>query len=226
MKVNPVQLLRVEKLYHNSDNPKKPLGLRYKRGLRAGLEEFGFAGVLVVAADGDGRYEVLDGNTRLEELEREGVEEIPCVVLTGLSREDRQTFILTHDRNRKVFDEDVVLTQLQGLADRGKDLRKLSILVSKENLARLLQEKAAGGLKVPPGTTPGAALPAMASLVLYGPADEIKAISELLKQVKGKLTFLEKGRKTLGQAVAFLDWSDEKLLACLLAAIAHFGGTE
>jgi hypothetical protein len=223
MNINPVQLLKTEKLHHNSENPKKPLGLRYKRGLRAGLEEFGFAGVLVVAADDDGTYEVLDGNTRLEELEREGVEEIPCVVLHGLSREDRQTFVLTHDRNRKIFNEDVVLAQLQGLAERGKDVHRLGVLVSKENLARLLQEKAGASFKPPPGAPPAAATSAMGSLVLYGPAVEIKAIGKLLKDVKGKLSFLEKARKTLGQAVDFLDWQDEKLLACLLSAIGRFG---
>lgn len=221
MVVNEVRALPVERLRHNPANPKRPLGLKYKRGLRASLDRFGFAGLLVVAANSDGTYEVLDGNTRLEELERAGVESVPCVVYQGMDAAERKAFVLAHDRHRKVFDEDAVLAQLQQLAEDGGDTKSLALLAGKDNLDRLLAEAQGGGSQAL--ATPAAPLPAMASLVLYGPAAEVKEINALLKQVKGRLTNLEKARKALGQAVEFLDWSDERLLAVLLAAVARFG---
>lgn len=215
----------MECLRPNPDNPKRPLGLKYKRGLRASLDRFGFAGLLVVAANDDGTYEVLDGNTRLDELERAGVETVPCVVYRGMDRTERRTFVLAHDRHRKVFDEDVVLSQLQELAEKGGDVRALATLAGKDNLDRLLAEAANGRDGVAPASaaTPP---PQSGSLVLYGPASEIQAIAGLLKQVKGRLSNLEKARKALEQAVEFLDWSDDRLLACLLATVARFGEGE
>lgn len=215
----------MERLRSNPDNPKRPLGLKYKRGLRASLDRFGFAGLLVVAANDDGTYEVLDGNTRLDELERAGVETVPCVVYRNMDRTERRAFVLAHDRHRKVFDEDVVLSQLQELAEKGGDVRALATLAGKDNLDRLLAEAANGRNGVAPASA-APPPPQSGSLVLYGPASEIQAIAGILKQIKGRLTNLERARKALEQAVEFLDWSDDRLLACLLATVARFGEGE
>lgn len=224
MIVNLPELLPTAALRPNSDNPKRPLGIKYRRGLTAALEEFGFAGVLVVAANADGTWMTLDGTTRLDVLDREGVESVPCIVLADLAegmpdwQERRREFVLSHDRNRKVFDEDAVLGQLRQLAERGRDLKRLAVLSTKDNLERLLaaQQAPAAGAAPAPKTAP------MASLVLYGPAADLAAIKELLKQTKGP-SLLGKARAALGQAAEFFDWTEERQVAILLATVARFG---
>lgn len=220
MKINPVELLPLEKLRPTTGNPKRPMANRFRRGLRASLAKFGFSGLLVVAENDDGTYEVLDGNTRLDELEGEGVEAVPCVVHRGLSTDDRKAFILSHDRNKKAFDEGAVLAQLKDLAAR-TDAQALGRLTAQDNLQRLLAESS---MQAAPGQAkaPGQARAVMASLVLYGPAGELKEIQALLAQVRGRLSLLEKAKKALEQALAFLDWEDARLLAALLAAVANF----
>lgn len=221
MKVNPVELLPTEQLRQTGTNPKKPMGLKYKRGLRESLSRFGFAGLLVVAENDDGTYEVLDGNTRLDELSQAGIESAPCVVFRGMDALERRKFLLAHDRNRKVFDESAVLADLERLAAQGEDLKSLAKLSGKDNLERLLSESVAR--KPLSQSNPAAILPTMASVVLYGPVVELTGIRELLKQVRGRGFLLEKTRQALGQAIQFLDWTDERLIAVLLATIAAFG---
>lgn len=222
MQIQPVEVLPLERLHHNPENPKRPLGLKYKRGLRASLERFGFAGLLVVAEDGDGSYEVLDGNTRLDELERLGVESVPCVVYRGMGRDERRAFVLAHDRHRKQFDEDAVLAQLQNLAAAGGDVKALAALSGKDNLDRLLAEASASGGASRAAAAPRDAPPAMGSLVLYGPAADLDAIRAVLKEVRGRLSAAERARKVLGDLAGLLDWSDERVLAVLLAAARRF----
>lgn len=225
MHVNPVAVLPTAALRPNSENPKKPLGIKYKRGLRAALDEYGFSGVLVVAANLDGTYVTLDGTTRLDVLDAEGIESVPCVVLADCAegmpdwQERRKEFTLAHDRNRKVFDEDAVTAQLAALVEKGRDAKALATLTAKDNLDRLLAARQA-----PSASAPTAALkaPAMASLTLYGPAEDVTAIKELLKQVKGKM-ITAKVRAVLDQAVEFMTWEEERVLGVLLATIARWG---
>lgn len=220
MKINPVELIHVDRLYHNSENPKSPLGKKYKDGLQAGLARWGFSGVLVVAADDDGRYEILDGNTRLEELRRNDVKEVPCVVHRGMSADERKKFVLAHDRNRKKFNEDVVLAQLEGLVAKGENAKNLALLSGKDNLERLLAEKQNKATASQSQTTGGGGPVAMVSMVLYGPVAEIAKIKGLIGTVKGRLSTLEKARKDLDDAGKFFDWEAEESLVCLLATVA------
>lgn len=223
MNVNPVQVLDLGSLRPNPENPKRPLGARYRRGLQTALAEYGFAGVFVVARNADGTYTTLDGTSRLDLLDREGVERVPCVVLEDCAegmpdwQDRRREFVLAYDRHKKIFDEDAVLGQLQALAERGRDHARLAALAGKENLQRLLASRQAA----PAPEAPKAAAPAMASLVLYGPAEDVGAIRDLLKGIKGR-SLAGKARAALGQAAEFLDWSDERVAAVLLATVARF----
>lgn len=221
MNVNPVQLLPLAKLRHNPDNPKRPMGARQGRGLRKSLQRFGFAGVLVVAGpDPDGTYEVLDGNTRLDELAGAGGDRAPCVVL-DLDADGRKEFALAHDRNRKLFDEDAVVAQLKELAGRGKDVKELAELTATDNLRYLLQE--AGRAKGPPPVTPKGPFkpPEQGSLVLYGPAEDVQAVRQLVKRMRGRVAPLVKVRQSLEQAEQFQDMADETFLLCLCSAISR-----
>src|SRR5437762_3242168 len=103
------------------------MGRRYSRGLETSLQEFGFSGLFNVAPNADGTFEVLDGNTRVELLDDAGAADAPCVVHRDMAegepgwQERRRAFVLSYDRNRKLFDEDAVLAQLKALAARGQD---------------------------------------------------------------------------------------------------------
>ena len=218
MKVNPVKLVPTIQLRANASNPKGPLGLKYKQGLRTSLARWGFAGLFVVASNDDGTFEVLDGNTRLEELEKAGTENVPCVVFDGMGPEERKKFVLAHDRHRKNFNEDAVMAQLEQLAHNGEDLKELALLSGKDNLKKLLAEMSGQPVDMP--DVPQAKVAPMASMVLYGPASEMESIKGLLKQIKGRLSTLEKSRKALADAAEFLEWGDEKTLLVLLATIA------
>jgi len=218
MKVNPVQLLPIGKLHHNSDNPKKPLGARFSKGLKASLKKFGFAGVLVVASNDDGTYEVLDGNTRLDELEASGVADIPCIIMAGMEPDERRTFVLAHDRNRKVFDEDAVVAQLTELARRTADLAALGALTATDNIRQIVeatQQRTRAGVKQAQQGKPDV----HGSMTLYGPAEDIDAVRQLLKRIKGRLSDPWKARATLEQADQYLDLTDEQFLICFGSAL-------
>lgn len=226
MQIHEPRMVPLDLLRPNPDNPKKPMGGKYRRGLLAAIRAHGFAGVLVVAENADGTYLVLDGNSRRDLMDEEGVKEAPCIVPPEFREgaEDweakRKEFTLAHDRHRKLFDEDMVADQLKELAAKGREVARLAVLSGQDKLKRLLATQAAPAADG--STSKAKAPPAMASLVLYGPAADVAEIKELLKQCKEKL-LASKARAVLGQAVEFLDWTDERLLACLLAAVARFG---
>lgn len=220
MKVNPVELLPLERLHQNPDNPKKPMGARYRRGLKASLAKFGFAGLLVVAGpDADGTYEVLDGNTRLDELDGQA-DSVPCVVL-DLDAAGRREFALSYDRNRKLFDEDKVVEQLRALAGGGADVKALEALSGVENLRLLIDDQRRAAPAPPP--TP-ARMPEQASLVLYGPAEDVQAVRELLKRLRSRLPSASKARSLVEQAEHYQDLGDESFLLAFLSACARASG--
>jgi hypothetical protein len=226
MQVNEVVLIPLVKLRPNPDNPKKPMGARYLRGLKASLAKYGFAGVLQVAGNADGSFVVLDGNTRLAELDAAGIEQAWCQPVPACCegvegwQDARKAFVLAHDRNRKVFDEDAVLTQLKELAAHTTDLAGLETLTASENLRRLVEESKATTARA--ATASKQTLGRMAeqgSLVLYGPAEDVTAIKELLKRVRGRLSPVLKMRRVLEQAEAHEDLTAEEFLLALTSAI-------
>lgn len=219
MQVNPVQVLPLASLRHNQANPKKPMGSRYLRGLRASLSRFGFSSVFIVAGpDPDGTYEVLDGNTRLDELDGQ-TEEAPCIVL-DLDADARREFVLSHDRNRKLFDEEAVVSQLRDLAQRGKDVKALADLTATDNLRQLLEASTRATAQAQPTTQ--ARIPQQGSLILYGSQEDIEAVKQLTKRIRGRMAPLIKVRQALEQADAFADLSDESFLLLFCSTLARF----
>lgn len=221
MKVNPVRMLPLSSLRHNPDNPKRPMGARYHRGLKASLERFGFAGLFVVAPEPDGTFEVLDGNTRLDELDG-NASEVPCVVL-DLDADGRKAFSLAHDRNRKLFDEDKVVEQLKELAGRGHNLKELADLTATENLRQLVEAQRVAQAAVKPHAQPQV-MPAQGSLVLYGPAEDVEAVRQLVKRIRGRMPAATKARIAVEQAEAMLDLSDEDFLLVFLSVLERIQG--
>ena len=62
-----VEIIPLNRIQLNPNNPKKPMSKDRKKGLNRSLTEFGFKGVVLVAPHPDepDDYVVLDGNTRM-----------------------------------------------------------------------------------------------------------------------------------------------------------------
>lgn len=227
-------LIPVNKLRQLDNNPKKQIGPRQFNGLRESLKEFGFSAVLNVALDGDGNYTIVDGNTRVEELLAAEVKEVSCIIHPDMAFDQadfmlrRRQFVLSFDRNRKVYDERRVVAELQELVNKGLDVKKLTTLSGVENLRRIVDESKMGttttaGQKVAEELDKATEkIPDMASLMLYGPVAEIDRIRSLVKHIKGRMTATKKVIVTLEQADSNLPIDDETFLACFLSAIARF----
>jgi hypothetical protein len=206
------------------------LAARLRKGLVSSLKEWGFAGVAVVAPNADGSAEILDANTRYQELLDAGVEQIPCVVMDNLAgdpddpevRDKRTLFITTFDGSRKVFDHDAVIENLRQLAERGASVNKMQSLSGIDNLGRILEANKKAAKAASDKMAKAKAEVPHQSIVLYGPADDIEAIKELVKSIKLRISASERVRIVLEQAADNLDWSDDTLTTILLATIARF----
>lgn len=214
----------MEKLRSNPLNPKKPMGLKYLKGLRASLKTNGFSGLFIVAPIEDGEYEVLDGNTRFDELAKAGIEQVPCVIRDDLDTiEKRKMFVLGFDRHRKQFDESSVVEQIRELAKSGIDTKTLETISCVDNIANLITErtkKAAEAVHASAKSSKSAGQ--KASLVLYGPSEDIDSIKELAKQIHGRMSGAEKLHAVLTQSTDAIDWTDEMIVSIILATIGRY----
>lgn len=210
-------MIPIGKLTGNPANPKKAFSARHQKGLRASLKQYGFAGCFVVAADPDGTYEILNGNSRVEELRAAGVTEVPAVVYENMPGEERTKFVLAYDKHAKPFDEKLVIAQLRELAEKGEDVRHLADLTAEENLARRLANQSARA-----NATVMAAAAKMDSLILHGPAEDIAAIRDLIKTIRGQVNQSGRVVAALTQIKNHLDFTDEQWVTILLATMARF----
>lgn len=227
MRLVDLVMLSVGDLCENPHNPRRPLAKSYLDGLRDSIAKFGFCGILAVAKNNNNTYTVLNGNTRLQELRAHSVDRVPCQVIEVCEEgkpsweEERKLFVLSYDRNAKKFDDVQVMEQLAELVRKGADVKALAKLTARPNLSQILADKQEGA-KVAQEKMPQAA---MATMVLYGPKSAVDDIALLLKDLKGKLSTLEKAHKAGKQIMQLVEWSDPDLLALLLATGAAFGKT-
>lgn len=224
LKVHDVQMVEVAQLRPNKTNPKKPFNDRGLKGLRVSLGEFGFAGACIVAPNDDGTFDILDANTRYDELIRHEVARVPCVVMSDLKTEaQRKKFVLAYDRHKKPFDEEMVMQQLRELVNADENAQVLKDLVGLTGDASQLYGDGGESISDQAQQALDSAGAANASLMLSGPSEDIEQIRGLLRSMKGKLSSSQKVRATLAQAVAFLDWEEGRLLAVLLSTVTRFG---
>jgi hypothetical protein len=113
---------------------------------------------------------------------------------------------------------------LKDLASKGRDVKQLADLTATENLRQLLEESA--GRRTAAGQAQPKAVPQQGSLILYGDAEDIVAVKELLKRLRGKVSAALKVRQTLEQAEQYQDASDEQFLLCYLSALRRTIGEE
>lgn len=232
MNVLPTVMIDVDKLRPYSEQFKKAIGPQHLAGIRACIKEFGFSASFNVALDADGLYTVLDGNTRLDELQAAGVKSVSCIIHDDMAHDQpdaamrRKQFVLSFDRSHKVYDEPRVLGELKDMVAKGYDPKKLSALCNVKKLQRIVDEdnqnKKEASADVQRQLNDQAKPPAQESMVLYGPVEEIAQIKKLLKLIRGRFTTTQKVVMTLEQANANLDIEEDAFLSVLLATIAKF----
>jgi ParB family chromosome partitioning protein len=220
-----VEMIPINLLELNPDNPKKPMSKDRLKGLNRSLTEFGLRDMIKVAPhpEIEGSYLVLDGNTRIEELRKRTDEniKIPCLVHADLTtREKIAEFVLTFDRNVKAYDEMAVFGQLRDLVEAGEDTGMLSELVNLPDLQKYIEII---NMPIDETLTRGSDLASIIqqdSIIISGPKIDIDAIRRTLKGIKGKMRQHQRVEKAIQEAEE-LDWSDEKILFVVLDILAR-----
>jgi len=215
-----VAMIPTNTIHLNPDNPKKPLSRDRKRGLGKSLEHFGFCGAILVSPlpDEPGEYIILDGNTRYEETVKLGVSELPCIILDHIDTPEKvKEFVLTYDRNRKAFNEDVVMEQLQELVEAGEDPALLATLANVQNLEELLSVSEPQQIEGEPSEV----IETQENLLISGSKDDIDTVKSLLKSIKGKLLKIDKIKKAIGELESSQYSEDEGFLLILLLVLGH-----
>jgi hypothetical protein len=222
-----VEMVPLNLLELNPENPKTPMTKNRLRGLNRSLTEFGLRDMIKVCPhpEIEGAYLILDGNTRIEELRKRTDEnvKIPCLIHADLtSREKIMEFVLTFDRNVKSYDEIAMLRQLKELADSGEDLAMLSEVANLPDLQKFLDDMGdPPEHNAPSDEIPLNLLVEQDSLLISGPKPDIDGIRALLRTIRGRMEKHERIRRIL-QNVDGFDWSeDEGLLFIILAVVAH-----
>lgn len=128
----PVEI-SLDLLIPNPENPKATIGDKYDAGLDHSLDQFGHTAVLVVThlenCIQKGSHVVMDGNTRLDKLRTGGVAKVFCVVLPrdlSMNHERLRLFALSFDKNRALFDPEMVSKQAEELLQStSEEVRRL-----------------------------------------------------------------------------------------------------
>ena len=125
---NNIKKIQLSALTRNPDNPKMTLTQKQKEALRESIKHSGFKGVLVVFPTEDGKYLILDGNNRYDQLLALGEKEVSCLVADDFSKEEAEEFVLSFDQVKGDYDEEMVLEKAKSLIKNGRSLEDLSKL--------------------------------------------------------------------------------------------------
>lgn len=181
-------------------------------------DEAGRVPVVFNFTDLDGKCTIVDGNSRLDKLEKAGVLEVPCIVHADMAegvdgwKDRRILFLMTYNRHQKIFDEDAVIARLRELAPRQSDLAKLGRLAGVDNIRQVVDHATQKAKESVAKATKAGPAGQCTSLVLYGPKEDVDAVKALLARVRSRLGPVFKMRTTLEQADAYQDLSDEQFL--------------
>lgn len=105
-------MVPIDDLIPYANNAKKH-GVKQINQLRASLREFGFVTPVLIDFDNN----IIAGHGRVEAARAEGMNEVPCVVVTNLSEAQRKAYILADNRlsETAVWDKDLLKIELEGL---------------------------------------------------------------------------------------------------------------
>lgn len=105
-------MVPIDDLIPYANNAKKH-GVKQINQIRASLREFGFVTPVLIDFDNN----IIAGHGRVEAARAEGMNEVPCVVVTNLSEAQRKAYILADNRlsETAVWDKDLLKIELKGL---------------------------------------------------------------------------------------------------------------
>lgn len=111
-------MVPIDELIPYANNAKKH-GVSQIKQLRASLREFGFVTPVLVDFDNN----IIAGHGRVEAARLEGMNEVPCVLVSNLTEAQRKAYILADNRlsENGVWDEELLKIELAGLEELNFD---------------------------------------------------------------------------------------------------------
>ncbi|ENC6723370.1 ParB/Srx family N-terminal domain-containing protein [Vibrio harveyi] len=93
--------------------------------LRASMREWGFTNPLLI----DEHDMLIAGHGRLEAAKEEGYERLPCIVLEGLTEDQKRAYMIADNTlpEGSVWDEDMLAQEIASLEAAGFDLELLAL---------------------------------------------------------------------------------------------------
>ena len=119
MKTVEQKMLKTSDLVPYANNARKHSDAQIMK-LRASIREFGFNDPVVV----DENFTVMAGHGRLQAAKDEGIEEIPCAIVSGLTEPQKKAYILAANRLAldSTWDEEMLALEMESLQDYDFDL--------------------------------------------------------------------------------------------------------
>lgn len=113
-------MMPVDALVPYANNAKRHSAAQISQ-IRASLREYGFVAPVLIDED----CNILAGHGRVEAARAEGMEAVPCVLVTDLTEAQRKAYILADNRLTETgeWDSAMLEIELKGLADMGFDTK-------------------------------------------------------------------------------------------------------
>jgi len=114
-----LEMVDISKLVPYANNARKHNDGQIKK-IQSSLREFGFVNPVLI----DKSYGIIAGHGRVEAAKREGIREVPCVMVEYLTEAQKKAYILADNRLAEdaEWDMDLVKIDLQELADADFDI--------------------------------------------------------------------------------------------------------
>ena len=114
-----LELIAIDKLIPYANNARTHSDEQIKK-IQASLREFGFVNPVLIDKD----CGIIAGHGRVEAAKREGMTEVPCVLVEHLTETQKKAYILADNRIAEMagWDTEILKIELEGLKDINFDI--------------------------------------------------------------------------------------------------------
>lgn len=114
-----MQLVNIDKLIPYANNARTHSKEQIEK-LRRSIREFGFVNPVIIDKD----FNIIAGHGRVLAGKKEGIKQVPCVLVDYLTEEQKRAYILADNRLAldAGWDEEMLRKELEGLSLKGFDL--------------------------------------------------------------------------------------------------------
>lgn len=133
------ELIDIDRLKPYANNARKHSPQQIQK-LRESIREFGFVTTVLIDQD----YNIIAGHGRTEAAKQEGLKQLPCVFVEGLSEEQRRAYVLQDNRLGELssWDQETLRSELDALNDLAFDMSSFDGMRPEEKALedRILEE--------------------------------------------------------------------------------------